>query len=127
LSRQRRRWIIIGLTVLVLAIGAAVAVAGYQRLGTGDVEGTMSGYRLVDDETVSVTFTVTRRDPSRPAVCIVRARSKDGSETGRREVLVPPSPQRSVQVTTIVKAIRPPVIGDVYGCGLDVPKYLVAS
>jgi Domain of unknown function (DUF4307) len=127
LSRRRRRWIIIGLTVLVLAIGAAVAVAGYQRLGTGDVEGTMSGYRLVDDETVSVTFTVTRRDPSRPAVCIVRARSKDGSETGRREVLVPPSPQRSVQVTTIVKAIRPPVIGDVYGCGLDVPKYLVAS
>jgi Domain of unknown function (DUF4307) len=127
LSRQRRRWIIIGLTVLVLAIGAAVAVAGYQRLGTGDVEGTMSGYRLVDDETVSVTFTVTRRDPSRPAVCIVRARSKDGSETGRREVLVPPSPQRSVQVTTIVKASRPPVIGDVYGCGLDVPKYLVAS
>jgi hypothetical protein len=87
----------------------------------------MSGYRLVDDETVSVTFTVTRRDPSRPAVCIVRARSKDGSETGRREVLVPPSPQRSVQVTTIVKASRPPVIGDVYGCGLDVPKYLVAS
>jgi hypothetical protein len=127
LSRHRRRWIIIGLTVLVLAIGAAVAVAGYQRLGTGDVEGTMSGYRLVDDETVSVTFTVTRRDPSRPAVCIVRARSKDGSETGRREVLVPPSPQRSVQVTTIVKASRPPVIGDVYGCGLDVPKYLVAS
>jgi Domain of unknown function (DUF4307) len=127
LSRHGRRWIIIGLTVVVLAIGAAVAVVGYQRLGTGDVEGTMSGYRLVDDETVSVTFTVTRRDPSRPAVCIVRARSKDGSETGRREVLVPPSPQRSVQVTTIVKASRPPVIGDVYGCGLDVPKYLVAS
>jgi len=31
-----------------------------------------------------------------------------------------------VQVTTIVKTSRPAVIGDVYGCGLDVPAYLVA-
>ncbi|MDT5010972.1 MAG: hypothetical protein QOH57_2589, partial [Mycobacterium sp.] len=28
--------------------------------------------------------------------------------------------------TTLVKASRPPVVGDVYGCGLDVPSYLVA-
>ena len=59
-------------------------------------------------------------------VCIVRARSIDGSETGRREVLVPPSTQKTVQVTTAVKSSRPPVVGDVYGCGTDVPTYLVA-
>jgi hypothetical protein len=41
-------------------------------------------------------------------------------------VLVAPSTQESVQVTTIVKTSRPAVIGDVYGCGLDVPAYLVA-
>jgi hypothetical protein len=76
---------------------------------------------------VRVTITVTRDDPSRPVVCIVRARSIDGSETGRREVLVPPSSQKTVQVTTAVKASRPPVVGDVYGCGTDVPSYLVAS
>ena len=126
LSVYARRWIVIGLTVLILSLGVAVAVLGYQRLGTAAVGGTLSGYRIVDDETVSVTFTVTRTGPSQPAVCILRARSKDGSETGRREVLVPPSTQKSVQVTAIVKASRPPVIGDVYGCGLDVPKYLVA-
>ena len=33
----------------------------------------------------------------------------------------------TVQVTTVVKASRPPVVGDVYGCGTDVPSYLVAS
>ncbi len=70
---------------------------------------------------MQVTISVTRDDPSRPVVCIVRARSIDGSETGRREVLVPPSAQKTVQVTTIVKASRPPVVGDVYGCGTDVP------
>jgi hypothetical protein len=60
-------------------------------------------------------------------VCIVRARSIDGSETGRREVLVPPSSQATVQVTTTVKSSRPPVVGDVYGCGTHVPSYLVPS
>ncbi len=117
---------IIGLSVLILAAGIAIAVVGYQRLGHADVAGTLGGYRLIDDRTVEVTITVTRADPSRPAVCIVRGRSKDGSETGRREVLVPPSTQESMQVTTVIKTSRPPVMGDVYGCGFDVPGYLVA-
>jgi Domain of unknown function (DUF4307) len=126
LSRRSRRWIAIGLTALVLAAGVVIAVLASQRFGT-DVKGELGGYRIVDDETVSVTISVTRDDPSRPVVCIVRARSIDGSETGRREVLVPPSTQATVQVTTIVKATQPPVVGDVYGCGTDVPSYLVAS
>jgi hypothetical protein len=127
LSRSNRRRIAIALTVLVVAIGIGIAVIASQRLGTGEVKGELGGYHLVDDETVQVTITVTREDPSRPVVCIVRAKSIDGSETGRREVLVPPSTQKTVQVTTIVKASRPPVVGDVYGCGTDVPSYLVAS
>jgi Domain of unknown function (DUF4307) len=127
LSRGNRRWIGIGLGVLVIVVGIVIAVIASQRLGSGDVKGELGGYQLVDDETVQVTITVTRDDPSRPVVCIVRARSIDGSETGRREVLVPPSTQKTVQVTTVVKASRPPVVGDVYGCGTDVPSYLVAS
>jgi hypothetical protein len=126
-QRTNRRWIAIGLTVLVLAVGVGIAVVASQRLGTGEVKGELGGYQLVDDQTVQVTITVTRDDPSRPVVCIVRARSIDGSETGRREVLVPPSTQKTVQVTTVVKASRPPVVGDVYGCGTDVPPYLVGS
>jgi hypothetical protein len=127
LSRRTRRWTAIGLTVLVLVAGVVIAVIASQRLGSADVKGELGGYQIVDDETVEVTISVTRDDPSRPAVCIVRARSIDGGETGRREVLVPPSTQTTVQVTTIVKASRPPVVGDVYGCGTDVPSYLVPS
>jgi Domain of unknown function (DUF4307) len=127
LSRRSRRWLAIGLTALVLLAGVVVAIVASQRLSSGDVEGELGGYQLVDDETLSVTIKVTRADPSRPVVCIVRARSIDGSETGRREVLVPPSSQDTVTVTTVVKSTRPPVVGDVYGCGTDVPSYLVAS
>ena len=127
LSRWLRRSVVIALVALVVATGVAIAVVGYQRLSRHDIEGTMTGYQLIDDETVSVTLTVRRSDPSRPAVCIVRARSKDGSETGRRELLVAPSTQASVQVTTTVKSSKPPVMGDVYGCGLNVPSYLTRS
>ncbi|OBI47561.1 hypothetical protein A5707_18990 [Mycobacterium kyorinense] len=127
LSAASRRRIVIALGLLVVAAGIIVAVVAYQRLGTGDVKGTLAGYRLIDDETVSVTISVTRSDPSRPVDCIVRVRAKDGSETGRREVLVPPSQAATVQVTTIVKSSKPPVMGDVYGCGTNVPGYLRSS
>jgi hypothetical protein len=124
LSRVSRRRVVIGLAVLVVAAGLVVAVIGYQRLGTSHVAGSLAAYQVIDNETASVTISVTRSDPSRPVDCIVRVRAKDGSETGRREVLVPPSDQHTVQVTTTVKSVRPPVMADIYGCGTDVPGYL---
>jgi hypothetical protein len=124
LSRVSRRRVAIVLAVLVVLAGVVVAVVGYQRLGTSKVAGSLAGYQVIDDETASVTISVTRSDPSRPVDCIVRVRAKDGSETGRREVLVPPSDQGTVQLTTTVKSSKPPVMADIYGCGTDVPGYL---
>lgn len=125
-SRRTRRLVVAALAAGVVVAGVILAIVASQRLGAQDVEGELGAYRIIDDRTVEVTVSVTREDPSRPAVCIVRARSRDGSETGRREMLVPPSERATVQVATVVEAGKPPVIGDVYGCGLDVPPYLVA-
>ncbi|MDC8981515.1 DUF4307 domain-containing protein [Mycobacterium marinum] len=124
LSGRSRRHILIALAVLVVVAGTALAVIGYQRIITNAVTGKLAGYRVIDDQTASVTISVTRSDPSRPVDCIVRVRAKDGSETGRREVLVPPSDQTTVQVTTTLKSSKPPLMADVYGCGTDVPAYL---
>jgi hypothetical protein len=124
LSRLPRRWVIVTLGALVVVAGLVVALIGYHRFGTSDVKGTMAGYRVIDDQTASITISVTRSDPSRPVDCIVRVRSQDGSETGRRELLVPPSDAATVQVTTTVKSFEPPVVADIYGCGTDVPAYL---
>lgn len=124
LSRRARCRVAIALGVLVAAAGIVIAVIGYQRISTSAVTGSLVGYRLVDDETASVTISVTRSDPSRPVACIVRVRATNGSETGRRELLVPPSEATTVQVTTTVKSSQPPVMADVYGCGTEVPSYL---
>lgn len=126
LSRRTRRRVVIGLFLLIVTAGVVIALIAFQRFGTGDVKGELGGYKIVDDETVAVTITVTRADPSVPAVCIVRARSINGDETGRREILVPPSTESSVVIDAVVKSTKPPVVGDIYGCGIDVPGYLVA-
>ena len=126
LSRRNRRRIVIAATVLVVALGVAIAAVAFTRLGSPDIKGELGGYRVVDPGTVEVTVSVTRDDPSRPVVCIVRARSYNGDEVGRRELLVAPSTAETVQVRTVVKTSAPPVVGDVYGCGSDVPAYLVA-
>ncbi|MEB3068625.1 DUF4307 domain-containing protein [[Mycobacterium] vasticus] len=123
-SALPRRLLAITLGVLAVATAAALAVLGYQRLTAAEVKGDMYGYRVLDDHTVSVTINVTRTDPSQPVDCIVRVRAADGSETGRRELLIGPSESATVQVTTTVASSQPPVMGDVYGCGTDVPGYL---
>ena len=124
LSSRSRRRVVIALDRAGPGCGIVIAIIGYQRLGTSAVSGTLAGYQVIDDETASVTISVTRSDPSRPVDCIVRVKAKDGSETGRREVLVPPSTQGTVQVTTTLKSSKPPAMADIYGCGTDVPGYL---
>jgi hypothetical protein len=126
LTRRSRRRLLVILSTVIVVVGVALALVAYQRLGTGEVKGELGGYRLVDASTVEVTVSVTREDPSRPVVCIIRAKSIDGAEVGRRELLVPPSSAATVQVSAVVKSTRQPVVGDVYGCGTDVPAYLVA-
>lgn len=122
-----RRRIVMGLGALVTLALIGGAVAAYLRFEGNDVEGTMGAYEVLDDQTVSVTISVTRKDPSQPAVCIVRARSRDGAETGRREILVEPADVKTVRVTAVVKSYQRPLVGDIYGCGTAIPPYLLRS
>jgi hypothetical protein len=121
---SRARWVVpLGLVVAVLA-GLAVAVIGYRNLGTTPIQGQLLSFSLLPGNAVQLRLSVIRDDPSRSAVCIVRARSRDGEETGRKEIYVPPAPGPIV-LTTVVQTSRPPVAADVYGCSLEVPAYLV--
>ena len=128
---RRRGAALVGLLLTVLA-GLVVAVIAYRNLGSTPVRGETLGFILLDSnpdpETygVELRLNVIRDDPSRPAVCIVRARSRDGEETGRREIYVPPA-AGPISLTTVVRTSRPPVTADVYGCSLAVPPYLVPS
>ena len=110
-----------------MIIGIVIAVVLYARIGSTEIETGEVAFELVDESTVTMSFSVTRDDPSKPVVCIVRARSKQADETGRREVLVLASEEKTAIVNTSVRTSRPPVVAEVYGCGYDVPQYLKPS
>lgn len=120
---SRRRWFV-ALSVLVVVAGVSLAWLGYNKFATPDVSGQATGYEILNPSTVSVQLTVTRKDPSRPVACVVRGRSKDGNESGRREILIPSGTQTQIGVRTEVITSRPPVIGEVFGCTTSVPGYL---
>ena len=122
---SRRRWLI-GLSVLVVVAGVAIAYLGYSKFADPAVSGEATGYQVIDESTVDVQFTVTRSDPRRPAACVIRARSRDGAETGRREVLIPGSNAQQTGVKSQVRTSAPPAIGEVFGCTENVPAYLRA-
>ncbi|MCC3328989.1 DUF4307 domain-containing protein [Nocardia abscessus] len=125
--RKRRRWVAPALGVVVVLAGLGIAYLGYQKYGPDDIEAEQLGYVVVDDSTMTIRLKVTRADPQRPVVCFVRAMARDGSELGRREVLVEPSGSGTVELTTVVRSSARPASGSVYACSDQVPGYLRAG
>lgn len=119
-TSRRTYWILGACAVL---LGGVIAWVGYVNLGTAPIETQQVSFDNLPDNAMRFTFEVTRDTPDRAAVCIVRARVLDGSEGGRKEVLIPPGPA-SVRVTTVIESGDEPVTADVFGCSYQVPAYL---
>ncbi|MBO0855451.1 MAG: DUF4307 domain-containing protein [Nocardia sp.] len=117
--------ILLGIGVVIA--GLIVAYVGYRQFGSKDIDPNQLGYTVVDDSTVSVHFTLTRKHPDRPVVCLVRGMDADGGEIGRRELLIPGSGNGTVELTTTVRTTERPANGNIYGCGDRIPAYLKAG
>ena len=122
-TRRGRRWRVAVFVAVALAVGGAVAYVGYRNFGTAPIEAERTGYAEQPGNSMRITFTVTRDQPGRPAVCIVRVRDITGNETGRKEVLIPPG-GTVVQANSVIQSGTPPVTADVFGCSYQVPEYL---
>jgi hypothetical protein len=85
MSAVTRRRVVIALGTLTVLLGLGVAVGLYQRYEEVAVAGEMVAYDVLDEQTASVTISVTRKDPAVPVVCVVRARARDGAAPGAGE------------------------------------------
>lgn len=117
---RRTYWIVGGVAIVV---GGLVAYLAYTNLGAAPIETERTGYESLPGNAMRLNFTVSRDQPERAAVCIVRVRGRDGSEGGRKEVLVPPG-GTATPMMTIVRSTSEPVAADVFGCSYQVPSYL---
>lgn len=119
-TSKRTYWIV---GAVALVAGAVVAWIGYVNFGTAPIETQTTSFANLPDDRMKMTFDVTRDTPERAAVCIVRARTLDGSEGGRKEVYIPPA-KGAITMTTIITSSGEPVTAEVFGCSYQVPPYL---
>ncbi|GDY29916.1 DUF4307 domain-containing protein [Gandjariella thermophila] len=122
-GRRPPRWAYWVVLAAAVVVGLVVAVVAYQNLGSQPIEGEQTAFQILDDHSVRIDFQVRRDHPERPADCLVRARSQDGDEVGRKEVLVPAG-ATVVSRSTVLRTSKRPVTGEVYGCSYQVPSYL---
>ncbi len=123
--RSRKRWYW-GLLGAFVVAGVVVAYVAYQNLGANPIDPEVTTYHVVDDGTVTATFTVDRNHPNQAADCIVYALAADGSEAGRGEVYVPPS-ETTITLTTELRTDKRATTVEFYGCSYQVPSYLTKS
>jgi len=84
---RRRLAVPILFGVLVLAASILLTVRLYQRYGDPDYDPQIVGWTDVTTTGMTIDFRV-RVPPGGSAVCVLRARSYDGAEVGRRTVTV---------------------------------------
>ena len=107
------KWWVIG-TVGVLAMSAIAVWFGLSAtLGRPAFETV--GYKVVDDRTVRVTFTLTRPE-GRALTCTVEALARDFSPVGTARVEVPAGPD-TVTTTATLRTTSRAVTGQVRDCG----------
>lgn len=103
------------LVVLALAWYVQVALRNSQR---PPVEATLTAHWVVDAQEAGYELLVARTDPTRPAVCTVRAQAQNYEHVGDAEVEVPPSDQEQVTVTGTLRTVRVADAVYVEGCRL---------
>jgi len=121
-----RRWRVWVYGAVAIVVSVAVAWVAYVNLGPAPIEAERVLFDEQPGNAMSVTINVTRDDPDKPGVCIVRVRDISGAESGRKEVFVPAGENNS-RLTTVVRSIDRPVTADIFGCSYDVPSYLSSS
>ena len=117
-SRQRRRWVVVGLAGLVVLAGLAIAVKLYQQYAQAPYQVTVIRVTDLSDTAVTVTFDVTT-PPGQGATCTVQAHTRDGERIGFARVSVAPgTPDQTVsRVTYTLATTKRPMTGEVPGCG----------
>ncbi|QGF24096.1 DUF4307 domain-containing protein [Raineyella fluvialis] len=108
---------------LVLAVLIVVALGWYLQVALRNsqrppVEATLTAHWVVDDQRAGFTLQVARTDPSRAAVCTVRAQAQNYEHIGDVDVPIPPSTQQVVTVDGTLRTVRRADAVYVEGCRL---------
>ena len=112
-ARGTLKWWLIG----TLGIGAGIALAVWFGLSAtlGQPSWETIGYKVVDDQTVRVTFEVNHPD-GKALTCTVEALARDFGVVGTARVPVPASADETSTETATLRTTSRAVTGQVRSC-----------
>ena len=107
----------------IIALAVVLGLGWYLQMAVRNserppVEATLTAHWVIDDQRAGFELLVGRPDPSRPAVCRVRAQAQNYEHIGDAEVAVPASDQEVVKVTGSLRTVREADAVYVEGCRL---------
>lgn len=113
---RRRGWVVASLAAVALAAFVLVAVRFYDQYGDPTYDAQVIRFQDISDRGIEVDFRV-NVPAGGQAVCVLRARSRDGAEVGKAEVRVTAASTETQPVTRYRLATSGrPVIGEVVRC-----------
>lgn len=116
-SVASRRWLLISAAVAGLALVATWYLWANPNQFGNLVKGVASGYAIIDDQHISVTFTVTS-EPGRPVACALKAQDLGFNVVGWKVFEYPATSETKRTVTEQVLTVRKAVSGLVAHCWL---------
>jgi hypothetical protein len=117
--RDGRRRLLVPLVfgAIVLTVSAMFAFRLYDQYGDPDYDSQIIGWSVSSDTLVTVNFRV-RVPAGGSADCVLRARSYEGAEVGRRTVTVRPADDATTtEVSETVPTTSRAAVGEVLSCG----------
>ncbi|ASW53697.1 DUF4307 domain-containing protein [Plantactinospora sp. KBS50] len=116
---RRQRWLAVAFAVLLVALLGLVATRLYRQYGDPDYRAEVITYTEITDRQVVIDFRVTV-PPGGSAVCLLRARSRDGVQVGEAQVPVSAAPgERHLRVRHRLATTARPLLGEVLRCRPD--------
>ena len=108
------------LTLLALAVVAAVVSFGWSRYAGEQVRGQVVGFDITSNTTVELDVEVAKTSGA-PAYCVIRARAADGLEVGRDIAVLDAqgTPDPVARGTFVLETSRRAVTGELAGCTPD--------
>ena len=114
--RRHRPWIPALLAVVLVAVMGAVAFRLYRMYGDPTYDAQVITYTEITDSQVVIDFRVTVPEGG-SAVCVLRARARDGAVVGLETISVSAEPgQRHLTVRHRLATTARPIVGEVLRC-----------
>lgn len=109
--------------IAFVAVGVAIAMTwliwAATVQSTPAVSAQVAAWTVTSNTSISITFTVDRRDPSRPVSCRVIAQSADFQTVGEQQMPVGATEAKVVNVDTDLTTLRRATSASVKGCTLS--------